>query len=420
MKREEYLNHLKLSLEQNDFGPVEEAIAYFNEVLEDRIAEEGMGEEEAVATLEAPEAVAAQLAQPQQTGAIQPENAPEPILPGVREVLARPDQVRQITIKDRNMRLILQGWDRDEIRLRHPESEKIRYDFSLENGVMSLIRRPAELSFHLFQFESLSPEMGQVTLDVPRELAAGLDLHTSNGRLSAQGVHCWGTAVLRTSNGSLKAVDFSAKAITCTTSNGSLTIEQVKAQKELQAQSSNGKITATGVSAPEKVRLATSNGTIEVHGLESSSIELASSNGSIRGDLPGKQQDYSIRSATNNGRNSLPLKQDGGAQTLSVHTSNARIDLAFVNGGAGSAGSQEGLQDMAEQLARDALKTGRRAAQMAEEGMAGLEGRIEQAVEQSLDSAEALSERITRAVEEALARALEGRGQGPDKGNPEG
>ena len=50
MKREEYLEKLQLTLEESDFGPVEEAISYFNEILEDLIQEEGMDEEAAIAT----------------------------------------------------------------------------------------------------------------------------------------------------------------------------------------------------------------------------------------------------------------------------------------------------------------------------------------------------------------------------------
>ena len=49
MKREEYLKDLELKLEQDDFAQVEEAITYFNDLLEDRMADEGMDEDAAVA-----------------------------------------------------------------------------------------------------------------------------------------------------------------------------------------------------------------------------------------------------------------------------------------------------------------------------------------------------------------------------------
>ena len=328
MKREDYLGKLKLTLEQNDFGPVEEAIAYFDEMLKDRMAEEGVDEEAAVATMDAPEQVASQLAQSrQESGTNKAEDGP--VVPGVRSISAKPGLVKSIVVRDRNNRLILRGWDKEEILLRHPETEKIRYDFTLEGGTMSLIRRPMELSLQLFQFESLSPEMREVTLDVPHELAAGLDLRTSNGRLSAEGLNCWGAATLKTSNGSLRLKDFSAKTLQAATSNGSLTLQKVRAARTLSAATSNGKITAQDVSAPEMLSLHTSNGGIEVDGLSGGALELASSNGAIRGRLPGRLADYTVRSATSNGRNNLPGQQDGGATVLHAHTSNARIDLAF-------------------------------------------------------------------------------------------
>lgn len=395
MKREDYLEKLKLTLEQDDFGPVEEAIAYFDEMLKDRMAEEGVDEETAVATMEPPEQIASQLKQ------FRPESPPkagggEPITPGVRSISARPGLVKHIVIRDRNNRLILRGWDKDEILLRHPETEKIRYDFTLEDGTLSLIRRPAELSLQLFQFESLSPEMREVTLDVPKELAAALDLRTSNGRLSAEGLNCWGEALLKTSNGSLRLKDFSAKTLQAGTSNGSLTLQKVRAGKTLAATTSNGKITAEDVSAPERLSLHTSNGSIDVDNLSGKNLEFTSSNGAIRGRLPGSMSDYAIRSSTSNGRSSLPRQQDGGTATLNVHTSNARIDLNFD-------GETGGSGDGRRQAAR---------------GNGSVDFPLPDRVKNILDDVEKrlddLGESISRTVESSISRVL-GR-QGPDDG----
>lgn len=329
MKREEYLKELKLTLEQSDFGPVEEAISYFSEMLDDRIAEEGMDEEAAVATMEAPGQVASQLAQTRQKEAQQQAKSEDEIEPGVRTINAKPSLVHHILVRDRNMRLILRGWDKDEIVIHHPETKRVRYDFKLEDGRLSLLRTPLEFSINIFLFESLNHEMSEVTLDVPQELAAELDLRTSNGRLTAENINCWGSAALGTGNGALSLKNFSAKNIQLKTSNGSITLEKVQAKKELSAVTSNGKITAEQAAAPELLTLKTSNGSISVSKVESRSLQLTSSNGSIKGDVPGSLNDYSIRSGTSNGKNNLPTHQEGGSKTLSVHTSNARIDLSF-------------------------------------------------------------------------------------------
>lgn len=327
MKREEYLNKLKLSLEGDEFGPVEEAIAYFNELLDDRMAEEGMDEESAVASLEAPELVAKQL---RHTQTEKPKTEPATgFVPGIRNIQVKPSQVRSIEVHDRNTRLILRGWDQDEIRIRHPETEKIRYDFTLDAGALKLFRQPAELSLLLFQFERLSPEMREVTLDVPHELAAEVNLRTSNSRLSAEGVHIWGKLVLRTSNSTLRLKDLSAKSIQAQTSNSSIGLGTVKAEQDLIVTTSNGVIGAQIASAGGLLRFATSNSSIQVEGLSAQHFELTTSNGSIRGQLPGRMADYAITSATSNSKSSLPRQQAGGPGSLTARTSNGRIDLVF-------------------------------------------------------------------------------------------
>ena len=335
MKRDEYLSQLRLTLQGNEFGPVEEAIAYFEEILDDRIQESGLDEEAAVAGMENPAQVALQLAHAhsRDEGTLDKKPAPsapsENQEPGLRTITLQASQVRSILVRDRNTRIILRGWDKEDIVIHHPETQRIQYEFSLAEGQLSLVRKPMEFSLQWFQFESLSREMREVTLDVPHELAADLDLRTSNARINAGAVNCWGKASLVSSNASLHLNDFSARSIHLKSSNGSLNLQQVHALKELVGSSSNGSIKAEEVKAPDRLALTTSNANIQVKALESAAISLASSNANIRGSLAGKLAEYSISSTTSNGRNNLPRQQQGGSKTLEVRTSNGKIELEF-------------------------------------------------------------------------------------------
>ena len=79
----------------------------------------------------------------------------------------------------------------------------------------------------------------------------------------------------------------------------------------------------------EEVSASTSNGRVTFSGLRASqSIELCTTNASIRGALPGTLGDYAVDSGTSNGRNSLPERSEGAIR-LSAHTSNGAIDLKF-------------------------------------------------------------------------------------------
>ncbi len=336
MKKQDYLNQLQLTLEASDFGPVEEAISYFNEILEDRIQEEGMDEEAAIATMESPEEVARKLVHSKSTASTKaPEPRPamdEPFISGVRIINARADQVRKIVIRDRNMRLKIKGWGRDDIELQHPETEQIRYDFTLEDGQMSLIRHPLEFTFNLLLFKNSDPSMREVNLYVPHELAAEMDLRTSNARLDAKNFALWGQASFTTSNGKMDLENIGAKGIVVKGSNGSIDLEKIQSKHGLSVTSSNGKIKAEKIHAPDAVTLSTSNARITVEDVDTAVLQMGTSNGRIEGKLPGRRSDYSIVSGTSNGKNNLPRQQQGGSKSLSAKTSNGRIEVNFREG----------------------------------------------------------------------------------------
>ncbi len=332
MKRDEYLGKLKMTLEQNDFAQVEEAIGYFDELLQDRMDDEGLSEEEAVSRMEAPEMVAVRLREGKEKER-KAGNAPEPEgeqpFRGIKTIQVKAGQARFIRVRDRNMQLTVRAGEGEDIIIRHPESEKIRYTFTLEDGRLSLIREPFDLSGVLFNFDFLSGETREVTIQVPHELAAELDLKTSNARIELEGFSCWGQIAAATSNASLTVKTIDAKRLELQTSNGSLNLEKVTSRQDLKAVTSNGKITAEGVSAPQALTLKTSNSGIRVSNLDSAAISLTTSNAGIKGSLPGKMEDYTVKSGTSNGKNNLPGERAGGAKTLNVRTSNANISLGF-------------------------------------------------------------------------------------------
>ena len=335
MKREEYLSKLKLTLQGEEFVQVEEAITYFDELLQDRMADENLDEEAAVATMDPPEKAAASLREysPPREQAEQAGHAGEAggeiPFTGVKTLRVKAEGVRVIRVRDRNMRVTLTGGGGSDIVIRHPESERVKYDFILEDGRLALIRQPWDLSLGLFQSLGLDREMREVSLAVPLELAAELDLRTSNARMDVKGVNLWGQALLGTSNASITLTQVSAKRLELTASNGNITLDGVKAAADVKAVTSNAKIRANGVTAPQALTLKSSNASIHVEAVNSRDISLVTSNGAVKGTMPGSLREYSVQSATSNGKNSLPARMGGGDKQLTVRTSNGSIDLRF-------------------------------------------------------------------------------------------
>jgi DUF4097 and DUF4098 domain-containing protein YvlB len=142
-------------------------------------------------------------------------------------------------------------------------------------------------------------------------------------------VNLWGQALITTGNASITLTEVSAKRLEASSSNGSITLDGVKAAADVKATTSNAKVKARGVTAPQALTLKTSNASIHVEDVTSREISLTTSNGSVKGSLPGSLREYTVQSATSNGRNNLPSKMGGGDKQLLVRTSNASIDLRF-------------------------------------------------------------------------------------------
>lgn len=377
MKKEEYLAELKLNLTNNDFGPVEEAIAYFDEMLQDRMDEGGMSEEAATASMDSPDKVARmmidarehqdqQLRSGQPTQASSENEASQPVseegagqarqatpeaqahqMPGIKTITLDPLAVRMIIIRDRNQRVVVKSGREDQIVLSHPENERVRYQFSLENGVLSLVREPLEFSIQSLSFFFGFRDLGQVELTVPRELAASLDLQTRNASLSLSDFDCWGEIKAQTSNDNLVIKQVTAKAFDLKTSNARLEAQHVATKGNLQLRTSNARITcadananqaslqtsnarveATRMNVTDALTVQTSNGKIVFDSLKAAAYSFKTSNSKVEGVLKGSMADYAIQSGTSNGKNSLPSSQPGQTP-LSVYTSNARIDVGF-------------------------------------------------------------------------------------------
>lgn len=95
-----------------------------------------------------------------------------------------------------------------------------------------------------------------LTITLPGELA--LDLTTSNGEISADGVV--GGIVAKTSNGAIK-IERATGEISATTSNGGISVGGRDLQK-LQVKTSNGAVGLSGSLAPGDHSVRTSNGAI--------------------------------------------------------------------------------------------------------------------------------------------------------------
>lgn len=152
-------------------------------------------------------------------------------------------------------------------------------------------------------------------------------LTTSNGAITLAGVRA-GQVEAHTSNDAVQLTRVEADAISAETSNGFVSLADVRAG-QICLLSSNDGMRLEGVEA-DCVNAKTSNGAVEFAALRvEKALDLQSSNGDIRGSLPGNRDDYRVESGTSNGENTLPSSPGGEGPVLRLFTTNGDIDISF-------------------------------------------------------------------------------------------
>ena len=373
MTKQEYIMELMRALSFLDHDTRNAALDFYNEMLEDRL-EEAETEEAAVAAMDSPDMIAAQLRQEMAAPADRPA-APVSASDDLTEEWSPRTfncplaGLHAVKLDAENMAIEILPASDGQVTLSYFTRKQDEYTARVDGDVLTLTHRSdpswARRIVHNFFFRPAAPV--KVTLRLPEDAALDLsavtrnavieargmrglgilDLKSSNGSLTAETVKCR-EAVLRTSNARVTLRDAvcgnvcrlqssngsiilencgAAGSVECVTSNAAARAENVRCGDTLLLRTSNGSIQARDVSA-QSVTLHSSNGSLLAEDLRANAVSLRTSNASIRGVLPGAQQDWQIDSGTTNGKNSLPASQPG-QKPLSAHTSNGSIQITF-------------------------------------------------------------------------------------------
>ena len=327
----------------------EAALNFYGEMLDDRM-EDGVDEETAVAAMEAPEKIAERLAEEEKGNEAEPEKADGSAYAEKRFSCASKD-ISLLRIRAYECQVHIAPASDDRITLIYYSCPDDPYHVSCENGVLALEgsrkekKRLFSISLRMLWDKPHSPG---VTALIPAGTLLELDIFSRNASILCEKVSDLAEVALSTQNASVAVQDlrcktlqaetvnasvrFSrlsvARGIAAETTNAKIEAENVAAGTDVSMTTTNGKINLACVSAGGKMILSTSNGNIVLDRPSAAALEAHTSNGSVKGTLPGKQQDWQIHSGTSNGKNSLPGHQPG-AKPLSVFTSNGSISLGF-------------------------------------------------------------------------------------------
>ena len=131
-----------------------------------------------------------------------------------------------------------------------------------------------------------------------------------------------------TSNSSLKVQNVVAeKEITIQNANGKIEVEQTSAGS-LQTKTSNAGTRLSDCTVSGQLKVQNVNGSIGLEAVDALDVSLSTTNASVKGSLAGRREDYRIDAKTTNASNNLETNFTG-ERMLTVRNENGKIDIAF-------------------------------------------------------------------------------------------
>lgn len=325
MSKNEFMNELMEQLKELPKQDREQVQEYYDEMICDGV-EQGRAEEDTVRSFGAVDVIAQRIKE--EYGQLVRVEGRDRGQNGE----SRSDEyeskvaVHTIRVKSANTSIQIRPSQSGQARILFEPREGIDHvTCTEENGVFSFEHYMTP--FFSWGFRSIT--RGPIVVEVPVNFDGMLWVKTSNSSIKAEGLAHLNAAELITSNGRVTAEKMNCESMTIKSSNSKLVLTGLEG-RTLSAETNNGKILADRLVFTDQLKLGTTNGGIEVEDITAAHMELRTSNGAIKGMLPGAMSDYNVTSHTSNGSNSLPRSANPDrARTLNVRTSNAKINLMF-------------------------------------------------------------------------------------------
>ncbi|WMJ21815.1 DUF4097 family beta strand repeat-containing protein [Paludicola sp. MB14-C6] len=279
-------------------------------------------------------------------------NASEPSEKKIEHFSANSIQTIKTDFNDK--KIIVRPTDNKDITLTYYQSKREPFTINQDGDTLSLANSIQNNEFNQIRFGIFfgvsQISSADVIIDVPSNYSGNFYLDTSNGSVEIANLSQAKAIDVHNSNGSIALRNLKCTTLKARSSNSSISIENVVATDSIIANSSNGKLKLTQVTANSvnlrtsnasielinttattKMSAESSNGKISIDKVISNDIYLKSSNGSIKGTINGKQEEYFIKSDTSNSSSNLPNNWGKGPKKLEVETSNASINVEFVD-----------------------------------------------------------------------------------------
>ena len=225
------------------------------------------------------------------------------------------DEVKHVIIDSRNASIRVNLSDNDEISLSYRENNYLRYNLTIDEGVLTLKQeRINHFRFGLINFSS--GDRYAIILNIPKNSLDKLEIDNTNGKVLV--------------------VDVELDSLDIKTTNAIIEIENMIVTDNLNIRTTNGVIRFNDVKAGD-LSARTTNGMIEFSKLIANNIIMQTTNGQVTGAIIGNRDDYHEDMSTTNGRIKINGQQYGNIvrsrndinRELNIITTNGNITIDF-------------------------------------------------------------------------------------------
>ena len=291
---------------------------YYGEMIDDRV-EEGVPEEEAVAALGDPAALAGELAScaPQAASAT-----------ASSETVAALNSLR-VSVGSASVTVVreaLDGGMAAQLRLSDPD----RFEWRMDGDTLELTERMVDGKKRALEFglrwlrQMISEPDLRVTIALSEGIAGALDFKGGGADLLVEGVS-FSKAQLVTGSGDIRLKDVDCAGgigIDIRTHSGDVSLAYVRAAN-MMAHAASGDISADNLALSGRLRMETASGDIELRSLDCGALSLNTASGDIEVDR-GHAATVSIHTASCDVR----VDELEAGSTLSVETGSGEIELS--------------------------------------------------------------------------------------------
>lgn len=247
----------------------------------------------------------------------------------------------------------VEGYDGDTIRIEYWENERRGMFIDQQDGTL-LVNGDAGAngaSWGVFVF-SFSSEDHATRVLVPKSFGGDISVYGTDEGASVAGFERLGDVTVSSRSGSATANSLRVGSLAIESDNGLVQGNLVTADGVVSARASNGDISLGSILADELwtrndngstsladataatlMSVSSQNGSIDLLRVDAPSVEASSANGSVELALPGKESDYALDAAAENGTVYAPTFFTHDADRhVTVRTDNGSITVDFEGG----------------------------------------------------------------------------------------